>query len=164
MPKVALIMGSKSDFETLKGCISTLSDFGVDVETRVISAHRTPDIAADFAKNARKNGFGALICAAGKAAHLAGVMAAFTTLPVIAIPIKSSALDGMDALLAMVQMPPGIPVATVAIDGAVNAALLAVQILGVSDVSLADKLDKHRERLTASVIKADEEVREMTKG
>lgn len=163
MPKVALIMGSKSDFDTVKGCIATLRDFGVEVDARVISAHRTPDTAADFAKNARAGGYGALICAAGKAAHLAGVMAAFTTLPVIAIPIKSSALEGMDALLAMVQMPPGIPVATVAIDGAVNAALLAVQILGVSDAALAGKLEDHRAKMAQSVAVADAEVQALAK-
>ena len=121
--KVAVIMGSDSDFPVVKNCIKTLKSFGVPVEVRVLSAHRTPDEAALFSRTARQNGFGVIIAAAGKAAHLAGVLAAHTTLPVIGIPIKSSTLDGLDALLSTVQMPSGIPVATVAIDGADNAAL-----------------------------------------
>ena len=141
MPKVAIIMGSDSDFPVLKGAVKLLKDYGVDVTVRVMSAHRTPDDAASFAKNARKDGFEVILAAAGKAAHLPGVLAAFTTLPVIGIPIKSSALDGLDALLAIVQMPQGIPVATVAIDGAYNGALLALEILAVKYGDLADKLD-----------------------
>ncbi len=160
MPKAALVMGSISDFDALRGCIDTCEEFGVELDVRVISAHRTPDAAAAFAKGARANGYGAIICAAGKAAHLGGVMAAYTTLPVIGIPVKSSALDGMDALLSMVQMPPGIPVATVAIDGAVNAALLCVQILAGAHPELVEKLERHREKLAASVEKADRQVAE----
>jgi 5-(carboxyamino)imidazole ribonucleotide mutase len=160
MPKAALIMGSQSDFDVLAGCISTFKDFGVDLTVRVISAHRTPDIAADFAKNARAEGYGVILCAAGKAAHLGGVMAAFTTLPIIGIPIKSSALDGMDALLAMVQMPPGIPVATVAIDGSVNAALLAIQILSGAHPELVEKLDAHRRKMADGVVAADRAIQE----
>lgn len=124
-PKVALVMGSDSDFEKLKPCIKRLKSFGIDVVTRVISAHRTPYEAENFAKNAQADGIEVIIGAAGKAAHLAGVLAAFTTLPVIGIPIKSSTMDGIDSLLSMVQMPKGIPVATVAIDGSDNAAILA---------------------------------------
>lgn len=128
--KVAVIMGSDSDLPAVKPAIDKLKSFGVPVEAHVMSAHRTPALAADFAANARKNGFGVIIAAAGKAAHLGGVLAAHTTLPVIGIPVKSSTLDGLDALLATVQMPSGIPVATVAINGAENAAILAVQMLG----------------------------------
>ena len=145
MPKVALIMGSKSDWPSLKGCVDVLKKFEIEVEVHVASAHRTPETVAAFAANARENGFEVIIAAAGKAAHLAGVIAGHTTLPVIGIPMKSSALDGMDALLSTVQMPPGIPVATVAIDGAVNAALLAAEILAVSDDAIAEKLAAKRE-------------------
>ena len=126
-PKVAVIMGSDSDFQALKGCIKFLKEYGVEVDVNVISAHRTPEAAEAFAKGASDNGFDLIIAAAGKAAHLPGVLAAYTTLPVIGVPIKASTLDGLDALLAIVQMPKGIPVATVAIDGADNAAILAVQ-------------------------------------
>ncbi len=163
MPRAALIMGSQSDFEGLRGCIATLKEFGVDVTVRVISAHRTPDLAAQFAKSAREEGYEAILCAAGKAAHLAGVIAAYTTLPVIGIPVKSSALDGMDALLSMVQMPPGIPVATVAIDGAVNAALLCVQILALKHEGLVEKLATHREKLAAGVAEGDAKVQQALK-
>ena len=135
--KVAVIMGSDSDFPVVKAAVEKLKSFGVSYEVHVMSAHRTPDAAATFSKNAAANGFGVIIAAAGKAAHLGGVLAAHTTLPVIGIPIKSSALDGMDALLATVQMPPGIPVATVGIDAAANAAILAVQMLALSDPALA---------------------------
>ena len=127
--KVAIIMGSDSDLPVVKAAISELKAFGVPSEVHVMSAHRTPELVAEFATNAKENGFGVIIAAAGKAAHLAGVIAGHTTLPVIGIPIKSSTLDGLDALLATVQMPTGIPVATVAIDGAANAAILAVQML-----------------------------------
>ena len=126
--KVAILMGSDSDLPVVKGAIQTLKDFGLSVEVHVISAHRTPKQACDFSTNAIENGFGVIICAAGKAAHLAGIIAALTTLPVIGLPIKSSTLDGLDALLSTVQMPKGVPVATVAIDGAENAAILAIQI------------------------------------
>ena len=138
--KVAVIMGSDSDWGTMKGAVKTLKSYGIETEVHVMSAHRTPAEASAFASGAREAGFGAIIAAAGKAAHLAGVLAAHTTLPVIGVPIKSSTLDGLDALLSTVQMPKGIPVATVAIDGADNAALLAVQILAVSDADLGEKL------------------------
>ena len=129
-PKVAVIMGSDSDLNTMMPCIEVFKKFDVECEVMVFSAHRTPDKVAEFAKNAENNGFDVIIAAAGKAAHLPGVIAAYTVLPVIGVPIKSSALDGLDALLSIVQMPAGVPVATVAIDGAENAGLLAVQILG----------------------------------
>ena len=144
MRKVGIIMGSDSDLPVVSKAMDTLKEFGVPFEVHVFSAHRTPVEARDFSLNARKNGFGAIIAAAGKAAHLAGAIAANTTLPVIGIPVKSSTLDGLDALLSTVQMPGGIPVATVAIDGAQNAALLAIQILAVEDSALAEKLDKSR--------------------
>jgi 5-(carboxyamino)imidazole ribonucleotide mutase len=155
MKKVGIIMGSDSDLPVVEKAIVTLKEFGVPAEVHVFSAHRTPDEAADFAMNARANGFGAIIAAAGKAAHLAGAMAANTTLPVIGIPIKSSTLDGLDALLSTVQMPSGLPVATVAIDGAENAALLAIQILGVEDAELAAKLDAARAEAAAKVLEKD---------
>ena len=154
--KVAVIMGSDSDFPVVKNCIKTLKSFGVPVEVRVLSAHRTPDEAALFSRTARQNGFGVIIAAAGKAAHLAGVLAAHTTLPVIGSPIKSSTLDGLDALLATVQMPKGIPVATVAIDGADNAAYLAVQMLALSDASLAQQLDHFKQKMTDEVMAKNE--------
>lgn len=140
MKKVGIIMGSDSDLPVVEKAITTLKEYGVPTEVHVYSAHRTPIEAKNFAANARANGFGVLIAAAGKAAHLAGAIAANSTLPVIGIPVKSSTLDGLDALLSTVQMPSGIPVATVAIDGAANAALLAIQILAVSDEELAEKL------------------------
>ena len=160
MKKVAVIMGSKSDLPVVKKAIAKLQDFGVGYEAHVMSAHRTPDQAAEFSKNARENGFGVIIAAAGKAAHLAGVLAAHTTLPVIGIPIKSSTLDGLDALLATVQMPSGVPVATVAIDGAENAALLAVQMLALSDESLAQKLDDMKTNMRAGVADADAQLQQ----
>ena len=132
MKKIAIVMGSDSDLLVVEKAITTLKDYGVPFEVHVFSAHRTPDAAAEFAINARKNGFGAIIAAAGKAAHLAGAIAARTTLPVVGIPVKSSNLDGVDALLSTVQMPSGMPVATVAIDGAVNAALLCIEMLAVA--------------------------------
>ncbi len=156
--KVAVIMGSDSDLPVVEKAFSVFREYGVPFEVRVLSAHRTPDEARSFAQNARENGFGAVICAAGKAAHLAGAIAANTTLPVIGIPVKSSTLDGLDALLSTVQMPSGIPVATVAIDGAQNAALLAVQILAVSDKSLADKLFSAREVAAKKVLAKDAEI------
>ena len=137
-------MGSDSDLPVVEKAIDTLEQFGVPTEVHVFSAHRTPEEARNFSLNARKNGFGAIIAAAGMAAHLAGAIAANTTLPVIGIPIKSNKLDGVDALLSTVMMPSGIPVATVAIDGAVNAALLSVEILAVSDDTIAEKLDSLR--------------------
>ena len=153
MKKVAVIMGSDSDLKVMQGAIDMLRQFEVPFAVRVISAHRTPEAARDFAASAIENGFGAIICGAGKAAHLAGAFAANTTLPVIGIPIKSSTLDGLDALLSTVQMPSGMPVATVAIDGAANAALLAVQMLALSDESLAARLVAYRRSLTEKVEK-----------
>lgn len=156
--KVAVIMGSKSDLPIVSGAINKLKTLGITAEAHVMSAHRTPAEACAFASQAKENGFGVIIAAAGKAAHLAGVLAAHTTLPVIGIPVKSSTLDGLDALLATVQMPSGIPVATVAIDGAENAAILAVQILAVSDEKLSDKLTEMKAKMTADVLKADAEL------
>ena len=153
--KVAVIMGSDSDLPGVKGAINTLKSFDIPVEVHVMSAHRTPEQACTFARDARKNGFGAIIAAAGKAAHLAGVLAAHTTLPVIGIPIKSSTLDGLDALLATVQMPKGIPVATVAIDGADNAGILAAQMLALSDEEIAAQLDAMKEKMTRDVLAKD---------
>ena len=144
MKKVAIIMGSDSDWSVVKGACEQLKSFVIPFETHILSAHRTPAAAAEFARNARQNGFGVLICAAGMAAHLAGAFAGNSTLPVIGIPMKGGAMDGLDALLATVQMPSGIPVATVAINGAKNAAVLAAQILAVSDDELAAKLDQAR--------------------
>ena len=144
MRKIGIIMGSDSDLPVVEKAIDMLKEFGVPYEVHVFSAHRTPVEAAEFSKNARANGFGAIIAAAGMAAHLAGAIAANTTLPVIGIPVKSTTLDGMDALLSTVQMPTGIPVATVAINGAANAALICVQILAVEDKALAEKLDAKR--------------------
>lgn len=160
MKKVAVIMGSDSDLPVVEKAIVTLKEFGVPAEVHVFSAHRTPDEAADFAMNARANGFGAIIAAAGKAAHLAGALAARTTLPVIGIPVRASNLDGVDALLSTVQMPSGIPVATVAIDGAVNAALLCVQILSVADADLAKKLDDARAAAKETVLAKNKAIEE----
>ena len=153
--KVAIIMGSDSDFPVVSGAVKTLHTYGVPFEVHVMSAHRTPEAAAEFSANARENGFGVMIAAAGKAAHLAGVLSAHTTIPVIGIPIKSSTLDGLDALLATVQMPKGIPVATVAIDGADNAAILAVQMLALSDETLAEKLAAEKISMKDGVEKKD---------
>ena len=149
--KAAVILGSDSDLETMRPCIRRLKSFGIETEVRIISAHRTPAAAEAFASAARAEGFGVLIAAAGKAAHLAGVLAAYTTLPVIGIPMKGGAADGLDALLATVQMPSGIPVATVAINGAKNAAVLAAQILAVSDDALAAKLDAQRSEMAEQI-------------
>ena len=160
MKKVAIVMGSDSDLPVLESAIKTLNQFDVPCEVRVLSAHRTPVEAAQFARSARENGFGAIIAAAGKAAHLAGAMAGGTTLPVIGIPVKSSTLDGLDALLATVQMPSGMPVATVAIDGAANAALLAIQILAVTDDGLAAKLEAFRKENSEKVLAKDKKISE----
>ena len=159
MKKVILVMGSDSDLPVVEKGVDVLKEYGVPFEVRVLSAHRTPEKAAELAASARENGVGVIIAAAGKTAHLAGAMAANTTLPVIGIPVKSSTLDGLDALLSTVQMPSGIPVATVAIDGAANAALLAVEILAVSDDPLAKKLDEARARAAEKVLEKDEAVR-----
>ena len=153
--KVALIMGSDSDLEAVAPAKKRLDSLGIPVEAHIFSAHRTPEAAAEFSKNARANGFGVIIAAAGKAAHLAGALAAHTTLPVIGIPVKSSTLDGLDALLSTVQMPSGVPVATVAIDGADNAALLAAQILSVEDGVLAEKLQGLKEQMKQGAIDND---------
>ena len=158
MKKVGIIMGSDSDLPVVEKAITTLKEYGVPTEVHVFSAHRTPVEAKNFAANARVNGFGVLIAAAGKAAHLAGAIAANSTLPVIGIPVKSSTLDGLDALLSTVQMPSGIPVATVAIDGAANAALLAIQILAVSDEELAEKLMVARAEAAAKVLEKNAEI------
>lgn len=142
--KVAVIMGSDSDWPVVKGACAQLKEFGIPFEAHIMSAHRTPIQAAEFARNARKNGFGVIICAAGMAAHLAGAFAAGSTLPIIGIPMKGGTMDGLDALLATVQMPSGIPVATVALNGAKNAAILAAQMLSICDDELAAKLDAAR--------------------
>lgn len=156
--KVAVIMGSDSDLPIVSGAIKTLKAFSIPVEAHVMSAHRTPEQAAEFSSNAKKNGYGVIIAAAGKAAHLAGVLAAHTTLPVIGIPVKASTLDGLDALLATVQMPKGIPVATVAIDGSDNAALLAAQILALSDEDIANKLEQMKKDMVKEVLAKDEKL------
>ena len=158
MRKVAVVMGSDSDLGVMRACADTLKALGIPFCVRVLSAHRTPELAAQFSSKARENGFGVIIAAAGKAAHLAGVLAAHTTLPVIGIPVKSSTLDGLDALLATVQMPSGIPVATVAIDGAKNAALLAVQMLALSDEALSDKLMEMKMKMNDEVIEKDKKL------
>lgn len=155
MKKVAIIMGSDSDLPVVEKAIGKLQEFGVPFEVHVFSAHRTPDEARDFARGARENGFGVILCAAGMAAHLAGAFAANTTLPVIGIPVSGKKLDGVDALLSTVMMPTGMPVATVAIDGAANAALLSVQILAVTDETLAGKLDAARAADRAKVLEKD---------
>ena len=158
MKKIGIIMGSDSDLPIVQKAIDTLRDLEIPFEVHVYSAHRTPEQARDFALNARANGFGAIIAAAGMAAHLAGAIAANTTLPVIGIPCKGPMLDGMDALLSTVQMPSGIPVATVAINGAANAALLAAQILAVTDAELAGRLDALRSSGAEKVLKKDTEI------
>ena len=160
MKKVGILMGSDSDLPIIRKATDILTAFEIPFEVHVYSAHRTPEQSKDFAQNAKNNGFGAIIAAAGKAAHLAGAVAANTTLPVIGIPVKSSTLDGMDALLSTVQMPAGIPVATVAIDGAVNAALLSIQILAVTDTELAEKLAAARAAATEKVLAAHEKIEE----
>lgn len=158
MKKVAVIMGSDSDLPVVMPAIDTLKKYGVECEARILSAHRTPEQLREFVLGARDAGFGVMIAAAGKAAHLAGSVAANTTLPVIGIPVKSSTLDGMDALLSTVQMPSGIPVATVAIDGAKNAALLALEILAVADANLAKKLDETRKKDSEAVLEKDKKL------
>lgn len=158
MKKVAVIMGSASDLPVVEKALETLDSYGIPYEVHVYSAHRTPVEAKEFSENARENGFGAIIAAAGKAAHLAGAIAANTTLPVIGIPVKSSTLDGLDALLSTVQMPAGIPVATVAIDGAANAAHLAAQIIAVDDKALAEKINEVRKKATEGVLQKNDEI------
>ena len=151
MKKVAVIMGSDSDWPVVKGACAQFKEFGIPYEAHILSAHRTPAQAAEFARSARADGFGVMICAAGMAAHLAGAFAGNSTLPVIGIPMKGGAMDGLDALLATVQMPSGIPVATVALNGAKNAAVLAAQILAVADDDLAAKLDAAREKMARQI-------------
>lgn len=158
MKKVGIIMGSDSDLPVVEKAIDVLKKYEVPFEVHVYSAHRTPVEAREFSLNARKNDFGVIIAAAGKAAHLAGAIAANTTLPVIGIPVKSSTLDGLDALLSTVQMPSGIPVATVAIDGAQNSALLAMQILAISDEELANKLEEDRRKSAEKVLEKNEKI------
>lgn len=159
MGKVGIVMGSASDLPVVEKAIGVLREYGVTTEVRVLSAHRCPNEAREFAASARESGFSVLIAAAGMAAHLAGALAANTTLPVIGIPCKSANLDGMDALLSTVMMPSGIPVATVAVDGAKNAAILAVEILALGDEALARKLRENREKETQAVLAKDAEIR-----
>ena len=158
MKKIGIVMGSDSDLPVVEKAITTLQEYGVPYEVHVYSAHRTPVEAKAFAENAVENGFGAIIAAAGKAAHLAGAIAANTVLPVIGIPVKSKNLDGLDALLSTVQMPTGIPVATVAIDGAANAAILAIQMIAIEDAALAQKLDANRAAGAAKVLEKDKAI------
>lgn len=161
MQKAALVMGSKSDLEVCRKAAEIFTAFGIRLEVRVISAHRTPQIAADFASKAEENGFDVIIAAAGKAAHLAGVIAGHTVLPVIGLPIKSSTMDGLDSLLSTVQMPSGIPVACVAINGAENAALLALQIMAVKDAQLREKLRKYKSELAEKTMADDKQIGEL---
>lgn len=158
--QVLVVMGSDSDFPVMESCFKTLQDFGVDFKATVCSAHRTPERAAELAKGAASQGYGVIIAAAGLAAHLPGVLAAFTTLPVIGVPIRSGALNGQDALYAIVQMPTGIPVATVAIDGAANAAILAVQILSVGDPALVTRLEAFKTSLADAVAVRDQKLQD----
>ena len=163
MKKVAVIMGSDSDFPVVEKALKVLKSYEIPFEVRIMSAHRTPQEAADFASSAKENGFGVMICCAGMAAHLAGVIASKTTLPVIGIPVMSGGLGGLDALLSTVQMPTGIPVATVAVGGAGNAAHLAAQILALSDEALAEKVAQLKEKMRQEVIKKDESLQEKLK-
>lgn len=163
MPKAALFMGSKSDFASLEGCVRVLKSFGIETTVRVASAHRTPQAVAEFAACARTNGYEVILAAAGKAAHLAGVIAGHTTLPVIGIPVKSSFMDGLDSLLSTVQMPTGIPVATVAVGGGGNAAYLCAQILSIKYPEIAQKLAEHREQMAAGIARDDAAVAEQAR-
>lgn len=158
--KVAVIIGSDSDFPVVKSALIELKKYGVEFECRVMSAHRTPVEACEFADKAKEKGFGVIICAAGMAAHLAGVIAGHTTLPVIGIPMKSTVLEGMDALLATVMMPPGVPVATVGINGAKNAGILAVQMLAISDDELAEKLAAEKQKMAEGVREKDSKLQD----
>lgn len=163
LSKVLVVMGSDSDYPVVKDCLKVLKDFGVLFEAEVCSAHRTPERAARLANRAREDGFGVIIAAAGKAAHLPGVLAAFTTLPVVGLPIKSSLQDGMDSLLSIVQMPPGVPVATVAVNGAVNAALLAIQMLALRHDDLAEKLKEYKEAMKIKVEEKNSKLKNIIK-
>jgi len=158
--KVAVVIGSDSDYPVIAGCLKILKEFNIDYEVMVCSAHRTPEKAAEFAKNAEGRGFDVIIAAAGKAAHLPGVLAAYTVLPVIGVPIKSSTMDGLDSLLSIVQMPSGVPVATVAIDGAENAALLAVQILSTRYAELRNSLKEYKLKLARKVEEKNQALQE----
>lgn len=162
MKKVLIVMGSDSDFPVVSACLEELNKFGIEYECRVISAHRTPNIALKTAEEAEKNGFGVIIAAAGKAAHLGGVLAAATILPVIGIPISSAALAGEDALYSIVQMPPGVPVASMAIDGAANAAIFAAQILSLAEgcTSLKERLREHKENMANKVVDKDKKLQQ----
>ena len=160
MKKVAILMGSDSDFGVMSKAVSVLKEFGIPVDVHVYSAHRTPEKVAEFATNAKDNGFGVIIAGAGMAAALAGVVAGHTTLPVIGVPLKSNVLEGVDALLSTVMMPSGIPVATVAIDGSKNAAYLAAQILAISDEELAKKVLENRQKQSAAVLVKDQDIQE----
>ncbi|MBR2441697.1 MAG: 5-(carboxyamino)imidazole ribonucleotide mutase [Clostridia bacterium] len=161
MKKVGILMGSKSDFDVVKPAVNVLKSFGVETEVRVISAHRTPDEAHEFALNARTNGMEVLICAAGKAAHLGGVIAALTTLPVIGLPVKTDMMGGLDSLLSIVQMPSGIPVATVGVNGGENAGLLALQILGIKYPDIADKLADYKKKMQDKINADDKALQEL---
>lgn len=161
MAKVAIVMGSKSDFEVVKPAVNVLKKFGVETEVRVISAHRTPEEAREFSANARANGFEAIVCAAGKAAHLGGVFAASTTLPVIGLPVKTDMMGGLDSLLSVVQMPAGIPVATVGVNAGENAGLLAVQILAVKYPELNEKLVEYKAAMREKINADDRALQEM---
>ena len=163
MKKVLVVMGSDSDLKVMEKCVDRLKSFDIPVEVRICSAHRTPAVAEQLAKNAAAEGFGVIIAAAGKAAHLGGVLAAYTTLPVIGVPMATSVMGGMDSLLSIVQMPKGIPVATVAIDGADNAALLAVQILALSCEELSEKLETMKEQMAQGVAAKDQAIQEKVK-
>ncbi len=161
MAKVGILMGSKSDFDVVKPAVAVLKKFGVDADVRVISAHRTPDEAHEYAANAKDRGIEVLICAAGKAAHLGGVVAAFTTLPVIGLPVKTDMMGGLDSLLSIVQMPSGIPVATVGVNGGENAGLLALQMLGIKYPEIADKLSQYKDAMKAKINADDAALQEM---
>ena len=161
MAKVGILMGSKSDLDVVKPAVSVLKRFGVETEVRVISAHRTPDEAHEFAANARENGIEVLICAAGKAAHLGGVIASLTTLPVIGLPVKTDMMGGLDSLLSIVQLPSGIPVATVGVNAGENAGLLAIQILGIKYPELAQKLAEHKQSMREKINADDKALQEM---
>lgn len=158
MPKTAIVMGSASDLEVVKPAIKTLKNFGIEPVVRVISAHRTPETAKEFSENAKKDGIEVIIAAAGKAAHLAGVIASYTTLPVIGIPVKSSTMDGLDSLLSVVQMPAGVPVATVAINGGENAGLLAVQILALRYPDIARQFEQYKHAMAEKVQEDDKKI------
>lgn len=165
MSKITILMGSKSDFDVVKPAVKVIKDFGLAVDVKVISAHRTPDEAHEFAKNAEKNGIEVIICAAGKAAHLGGVIAAYTTLPVIGLPVKTDMMGGLDSLLSIVQMPAGIPVATVGVNAGENAGLLALQILGLKYPAVAEKLKEYkinmREKINAADAQLQREISQM---